>query len=172
MPYRVKPKALTRGRTVVRASKRTEAAAEIRSAKRDPAGDWTDEKFFGTAFEASPASAAPSDDALFEASDLLEPDLFSEPHDTEESKTNTKPETTGRDSASDYLNRVMGPDAAGQKSRSRQQRSRGNGPSQATWATHRFGDALEIRTRQPLTREQQRQVRLAGELLKSILNSP
>ena len=37
------------------------------------------------------------------------------------------------------------------------------------WHTHRFGPELEIRTRQSLTSEQRRQIRLAGELLQSVL---
>jgi DNA-binding transcriptional MerR regulator len=64
-----------------------------------------------------------------------------------------------KDSAAHYLDRLtetQQPGAAGR-------------PAPQAWHTHRFGDQLEIRTRKPLSREQQHQLQLAGELLKTII---
>ncbi|MEE4173970.1 MAG: MerR family transcriptional regulator [Xanthomonadales bacterium] len=177
MPYRVKPKALTQGRTVVHRAKREDRQATFSSEDPQAAKDLERRIMYSLSPDVTAPSLSkkldpspkPAASSLPEASDSqgLPDDL--QPSDTEDSKANTQAETTGRGSATDYLNRVMGPDAAGQKSRSRQQRSGGSQSSSGPWASHRFGDALEIRTRQPLTREQARQVRLAGQLLKSIL---
>lgn len=60
------------------------------------------------------------------------------------------------ESAAQYLERVT-PSA---------QRSARHRPE---WQTHRFGKDLEIRTRQSLSSEQRRQLRLAGQLLQSVL---
>lgn len=92
------------------------------------------------------------------------PDAFSASHsniELGELKAEFSTQSKVPDSATDYLDRVMGPSV----SRHPPQGATPTGP----WATHRFGDALEIRTRRPLTDEQARQVTLAGELLKSIL---
>jgi hypothetical protein len=61
-----------------------------------------------------------------------------------------------KDSAARYLNKVMG----------HQPRERGRDQH---WNRIRFGDDLEIRTRKRLTQAQKRQLRLAGELLRSML---
>jgi len=61
------------------------------------------------------------------------------------------------DSAAQYLNRVMGSVP--------EQRP----PRQRQWQSFRFGDDLEIKTRERLTPEQTQQLKLAGQLLQSVL---
>ena len=61
-----------------------------------------------------------------------------------------------RDSAAQYLSRVMEADRK---------------PSQQTpWESFKFGDTLEIRTGQHLSPGQKQQLRLAGQLLQSMLD--
>lgn len=61
------------------------------------------------------------------------------------------------DTAAQYLNRVMG---SAPEPRSHRQRQ---------WQSFRFGDDLEIKTRERLTPEQTQQLNLAGQLLQSVL---
>jgi hypothetical protein len=68
----------------------------------------------------------------------------------EEGKKNSK------DSAAQYLNRVMSSSPPPSSDRS-------------TWHSFRFGDDLEIRTRKRISPQQQEQLRLAGKLLQSVL---
>jgi hypothetical protein len=60
------------------------------------------------------------------------------------------------ESAADYLDRV-----AGQKTPPK--------PEPGPWRRYRFGDELEIKTRRRLTDAQERQLKLAGKLLRNML---
>ena len=69
-----------------------------------------------------------------------------------------------RDSAAQYLSRVM---EADQKPVSKPEKP----PAQQTpWESFKFGDTLEIRIGKHLNPAQKRQLRLAGQLLQSMLD--
>ena len=68
-----------------------------------------------------------------------------------------------RDSAAQYLERVMG---SKQTKTPDPQRRRQRQPQ---WESFRFGDNLNIRVRKPLSPAQERQLELAGQLLQSML---
>lgn len=93
--------------------------------------------------------------------------LFDEINYSHNPRVTPNPRTTNQedsppkhDSASQYLDRVMGTPMP---------RPPKNQPAAGQWQTHRFGPDLEIRTRQPLDRDQRRQLKLAGELLRTAL---
>jgi hypothetical protein len=69
-----------------------------------------------------------------------------------------------RDSAAQYLSRVMEAD--------RKPASKPENPpaQQSPWESFKFGNTLEIRTRKHLNPAQKRQLRLAGQLLQSMLD--
>ena len=60
------------------------------------------------------------------------------------------------ESAADYLKRLAG-------------QSTPPKPEPGPWRHYRFGDELEIKTRRRLTDAQERQLKLAGELLRNML---
>lgn len=66
---------------------------------------------------------------------------------------------SAEDSASNYLDRIMGPDP----------HRKPEPPTADHWNEFQFGHDLVIRVRNPLTRDQRRQVELAGALLKSVV---
>lgn len=68
-----------------------------------------------------------------------------------------------RDSAAQYLDRVMGP------TREKTPDLKHRRQRQSQWESFRFGGDLNIRVRKPLTPAQERQLELAGQLLQSML---
>ncbi|KAA9131551.1 MerR family transcriptional regulator [Marinihelvus fidelis] len=75
-------------------------------------------------------------------------------------KAHTEPNLLQVDeSASNYLDRIMGPDP----------HRKPEPPTADHWNEFQFGHDLVIRVRNPLTRDQRRQVELAGALLKSVV---
>ena len=68
-----------------------------------------------------------------------------------------------RDSAAQYLDRVMGStqEPTPDSDHRRHRRSR--------WESYRFGNDLKVSVRKPLTPAQKRQLKLAGQLLQSML---
>ncbi len=179
MPYRVKPKALIQGRTVQRSSKGFDREQTYKAAPpRDKTGK-PDPVMHSLSPDFLPDSM--DDASLFDAEaeapaghpEHPETPQTPKPEDKTANTTSQSNDQAGRrDSATDYLDRVMGSPGAPRRDRRRDApRSAGSDASQEPWQRHRFGDTLEIHTRQPLTREQARQVRLAGELLKTILKS-
>ena len=104
----------------------------------------------------SSASKAPEKQASFDPMGSLKSmsttDKLNFLTETQEKTGNYK--TDSDDTAAQYLDRVMGPRRPHQQSR---------------WQTHDFGPELQIRTRKPLSPEQQKQLMLTGQLLQSVL---
>jgi hypothetical protein len=69
-----------------------------------------------------------------------------------------------RDSAAQYLSKVM---EADRKPASKPEKTPAQ---QSPWESFKFGDTLEIRTGKHLSPAQERQLRLAGQLLQSMLD--
>ena len=86
-------------------------------------------------------------------------DLLQVMEDKKAEHTQADHSHSAEDSASNYLDRIMGPDP----------HRKPEPPRAEHWNEFQFGHDLVIRVRTPLTRDQRRQVELAGALLKSVV---
>jgi hypothetical protein len=139
MPYRVKPKMLT-----------TYSAPVAKQIQAEPLSASSESMPNMESLEDLPDSEVNEHSAAYSRKS------------GEEDKKNIK------DSAMDYLDRVMSPE----KRREQRRREQHHPPPHRqppVWKTRRFGNDLEIRTRTRLTPGQERQIELAGQLLEAML---